>query len=233
MNLTCKRCGAEITADNINLDRMIAKCSSCNAVLSFADEFPYAATRELAYQKFNVARPKNMQVEDLGTELKITRNWSRPRAIFMFFFALFWNGFLWPLFCMLLLSREWVPVCFLIPFLAVGLGIAYLASALLLNVTEIKVNYRDLTIRHGPLPLGKNKNLLASDIKQIFCRQNISHDFEGDTNITYGLHAVTTASAREPLLTGLPEAEEALFLEQEIERFLGIKDRPVAGEFRR
>jgi hypothetical protein len=24
MNLTCKRCGAEITADNINLDRMIA-----------------------------------------------------------------------------------------------------------------------------------------------------------------------------------------------------------------
>jgi len=39
MQPACKQSGTEIAADHINLDRLSAKCSVCNAVFSFADQF--------------------------------------------------------------------------------------------------------------------------------------------------------------------------------------------------
>lgn len=37
MKLSSPECGAEIPADNINLDRMVAKCRECNTV--FGEQF--------------------------------------------------------------------------------------------------------------------------------------------------------------------------------------------------
>jgi hypothetical protein len=235
MDLTCKRCGAKITADNVNLERMMAKCLECNAVFSFADEFAYAGASEDAYQKFNVAKPKGMQLEILGGEMKITRRWLSPVLFFLLPFCLFWNGFILVFgFSGFLAADQGGTGAFslcLLPHLAIGLFLAYFVLASLVNVTEIKLSPGEFSIRHGPLPWLGNKRLAASHINQLYCKEKVSHR-RRSTSLTYEVHAVTSANTTEKLIAGLNEPEEALFLEQEIERFLGIKDRPVPGELR-
>jgi hypothetical protein len=49
--------------------------------------------------------------------------------------------------------------------------------------------------------------------------------------MTYGLYGITREQRRLELVTGLPSAEDAMFLEQEIERFLRLKDKPIRGEY--
>ena len=44
------------------------------------------------------------------------------------------------------------------------------------------------------------------------------------------VHALLGSGVRRKLLTGLEELDQALFVEQEIEAALGIRDRPMAGE---
>ncbi|GIK43455.1 MAG: hypothetical protein BroJett011_72880 [Chloroflexota bacterium] len=235
MDLICKRCGAKITADNVNMERMVAKCLECNAVFSFADSFAYAGSLEEAYQKFNVVKPKRMQIETLGGDMKITRRWFSPVVFFLIPFCLLWNGFILVFgFGSFLAADQGGIGAFglcLLPHLAVGLFLAYFALASLVNVTEIKINTGEFSTRHGPLPWLGNRRLAASDITQVYCKEKVRHR-RRSTSVTYEVHAVTPANTTEKLLTGLNEPEEALFLEQEIERFLGIKDRPVPGELR-
>ncbi len=230
MRLNCRSCGTEIKAGGMNLDRMLAKCDACNAVFSFADQFDYASTREEAYQKFNVEQPKGIQIDNFGLDLKITRKWFSPLFFFLLFFTLFWNGIIWPILIRALLDGELLPVCFVSIHATIGLGLAYYTLALLINITEIKVGPQQLTIRHGPLPWRGNKNLAPADIKQLYCKEKISRG-RRSANVTYEVRAITSMDTREDLVTGLSNAEEALFLEQEIERFLNIKDQPVRGEY--
>lgn len=235
MDLTCKRCGAKIISDDVNLERMVAKCQECNAVFSFADDFAYAGTLQEAYQKFNVARPKRMQIENLGGEMKITRRWFSPVLFFLIPVCLFWNGFIVVFgFGSFLAADQGGGGAFslcLLPHLAAGLFLAYFALASVINVTEVKINPAEFSVRHGPLPWLGNKRLAASDITQVYCKERVSRG-RRSTSVTYEVDAVTPANTTEKLLTGLNEPEEALFLEQEIERFLGVKDRPVPGELR-
>ena len=50
--------------------------------------------------------------------------------------------------------------------------------------------------------------------------------------MTYEVHLIDRNYKHAKLVTGLPSSEHALYLEQEIERFLHIADRPVRGEYR-
>ena len=49
---------------------------------------------------------------------------------------------------------------------------------------------------------------------------------------SYALSAILAGGKRVKLVSGLDQPEDALFLEQKIEGYLGITDRPVAGEMR-
>lgn len=229
MHLNCRNCGAEINAGDVNLDRMLAKCNCCNAVFSFDDQFEYADTPEQAYQKFNVEKPRGMQVQAMGGEIKIIRNWFSPVIIFLALFCIVWNGLLLFWFGVAFTSQSWFPAVFVLPHAAVGLGLLYWVLAGIFNITEIQVNGQELSIRHRPLPWPGNKNLFLADISQLYCKEHVTRG-RRSSHTTYEVHAVTRDNQRQKLITGLPHTDEALFLEQEIEQFWGIKDRPVQGE---
>jgi len=46
MHLRCQACGASIQADDINIHKAIAKCRTCHAVMSFADQLAHGPDRE-------------------------------------------------------------------------------------------------------------------------------------------------------------------------------------------
>lgn len=230
MQIYCRSCGKEIQAENINLDKMIAKCSHCNAVFSFADMYEGVQEKaKLSYE--DLPTPQGITVHQDYDHLLIERKWASLSGSFLIVFAVIWNGMIWGIFVPAMgFTGEIFFSLFLIPFILVGIYIAYMGLAMLLNTTKIRVDNTALDIRHEPLPF-PSKHLPVNDIEQLFTRQRISHNKNG-TSVTYELFAIQHDAKEVSLLSNLEKAEFALFIEKEIENYLGIQDRPVLGEYR-
>ena len=71
----------------------------------------------------------------------------------------------------------------------------------------------------------------ADQIQQLYCTAKTSSSRNG-TSTAYELHALTSGGEDRKLLK-VDELEQALFIEQEVEKFLGIADVPVRGEIPR
>lgn len=185
-------------------------------------------------QVMDIGLPQGMNVVNMGDSLEITRRWFSCSYIVMTFFTLFWLGFLGLWYSTALQNKgaSIFPVL-LFPLLHVGIGIflAYSTLAGYLNTTTVRVDWSTLSIHHGPLPWPGNQTIDARDIKQIYVKEHISRSRRGGTSVTYQVHALTHSGKNLQLLSGLPNDEQALFIEQEIEKFLRIQDVPVRGEY--
>jgi hypothetical protein len=179
-------------------------------------------------------KPPGWQVDESGAQLRITWSW-RTGSTFAhaLFFFLFWGGGgAW------LMTTDFEPAAAArgYPLLFVALGAVlvsgtYTLLARLLNHTEVRADAEGLAVRHGPLPWPGNRSLPAGRVQQLYCREVI-RDREQGTHF-YEVHAVTTDGADVPLLANLPNVAQALYVEQRVERQLGIPDRPVGGELPR
>ncbi len=233
MQVTCKSCGASIHADDINLQTALAKCRYCHGVVSLHEHLSrptVAAPVAGAAKRGTVTRPSRFQIEELPREMVIRYRWWTPVAIFMVFFCAIWDGFLFLWYGVAM--EEGAPLIMLIfPLLHVAAGafITYLTICLFVNSTTIRAETDALTIAHGPLPWRGNRTLFRADVRQLFCREHISKSKNG-THVTYELLAVGADGGQVRLIRGLTDPHEALFLEQAIEKRLGIRDEPVASE---
>jgi hypothetical protein len=234
MQIYCRQCGAEIRAEDINLDKMIAKCSQCNAIFSFADMYGEDSHKKKKVDFSNVPMPNNMSIDNSGSTLVIERKWFSFSHIFLAIFAVIWNGMIWtifvPNFAEAGAAGFGIFPLFLLPFILVGIGVAYVALAGFLNTTTIHVDNMTLTVHHHPLPF-INKTVPTNDIEQLYTKQQISRSKNG-TTVSYQLHIIKYDGKNQRLLQSLDNPEQAIFIEQEVERFLDIEDRPVRGEYR-
>ncbi len=230
MQIHCRYCAAEIPPENINLDNLVAKCSSCNAVFSIAGELRMAeGEKPKKSQRQSVPMPKYVQVEETPGELKITRKWFSLLQVPLVFFAVVWNGFMLFWYSIAISTGQGQMALCGTLHLAVGLFLIYTVATNFVNSTLITANAEQLDIQHGPIPAMGNKTLTAVDIVQVYCKQTI-HRGKNSTSVTYEVLAIMNDQRRETLLNGLYNAEQALYIEQELERFLGIENRQVPGE---
>ena len=231
MKLSCPECGAQIPAGNINLDRMVAKCHACDAVFGFGEQLGLS-TGQQSLARVAVPRPANIQIDQDGAELRFTRRWFSPVYIFLAMFAIFWNGFMAVWFGIAIISRIWPMALFGTLHATIGLFLAYTALAGFLNSTVIRVGMGELEVKHGPLPWFGSRRIETVAIAQLYSKELIRRS-RGTTNSTHEVHIVTRDGRQVKLLSGLESSEQALYLEQEIERYLGIQDQPVRGEMPR
>lgn len=235
MQIRCRSCGETVPADDINLDKMLAKCRDCHAVFDFSDQVEGAPAKKRS--RAEIALPKGLTVEDLGNDLKITRKWGRSLGCFFFVFALFWNSVV-SVFVVGAITGSmkgegagFLPI-FLIPFVLVGLGTGYAALGLLLNRTVIGLEGGRLSVRSGPIPWPGNKDVETTSIEQLFCIEYESYRQNNVPQYRFAVHAVTREGGKMKLITGMEQAEQALYLEQLLEKHLGIEDKPVRGELK-
>ena len=142
----------------------------------------------------------------------------------------------WPFFLGTLDDGEWFVTAFLSIFIFIGACVAYFTIAILLNTTEIRVSNRRLTVKHGPVPVPGNVEVESSDIDQLWVEQKISTSSSSNststsTSVSYPLYLRTKDGTRKVLMRSSHDSELSLFLEQQIEDFLGIEDRAVRGEY--
>jgi hypothetical protein len=179
-----------------------------------------------------VPLPKRVQVQDFGHSFEISRRWFSPMFLFLAVFCVFWNGFMLVWHGIALASGAWFMSLFGLLHTAVGLGLLYFTVAGFINATVICVAQGMIDVRHGPLPWPGNKSLSVHDVSQLYCRETVQHNKNG-TQCTYEVMVLRQDNVRETLVKGLTDADQALYIEQELERHLRIQDQPVAGELPR
>lgn len=113
-----------------------------------------------------------------------------------------------------------------IPFIYV-----YLTKVFNSNVIEVD---RDiLTIYSGPLPWFGSQEIPVSKLDQLYSREIVERRGKTSERITYNLDAKLKNGKMVNLLSELQRPDIALFIEQQLEQKIGIKDRVVKGELPR
>ncbi len=98
------------------------------------------------------------------------------------------------------------------------------AFAFLFNKTKVVVNQDNIEIKHTPLKLLPNATYKSQDVKQLYVKR-----IPQRMMLAIGLY-VSLKSGEEKILLWNLDDRVLLFLEQEIERVLGIEDKEVRGE---
>jgi len=242
IEITCPACQGPVAADAINLDQSFAKCGGCHRVFGIADQLARLKSpveKLPARPRPKVALPRDIQLEDRGSELVYRRRWFHWTAIPAFLFALLWNAIVGVV--ALVAWRLEVPDMFiLVPagLAVVGLGLLYYAVCQFFNSTVMRVNAHEITVRQGPLPSPGNRRVETATIEQFYCTERVWMSNSSVSHTThryyrYSLWAMTGNSCSVCLLSGVRSAEHAVFLEQLLESRLKIQDKPVAGELPR
>lgn len=179
--------------------------------------------------------PKGVTVAQEGGGLVIRRRWFNHQVWFLLLFCLFWDGFLvvWYANGIAAMARgeSEALVMLLFPLLhvAAGIGISWWTLATLLNTTEIRLRSGMLEVAHGPLPWPTPDRLPTASLDQLYAV--LKRGNKG--RVSYELHARQKGGVSHKLLGQLPSADLARYLEQRVESYLELADRPVAEELPR
>ncbi len=231
--LKCSSCGAPIQAEDIDWDLGIARCRHCGTVFELRNLAISDAQRaKLPRQRPPVPMPQKFSVINTEDELQISYRWFSLAYIPLLLFTVFWDGFLVVWYGIALTTGAYAMALFATLHTLVGIGLAYYVLCGVLNSTTIWVKMDTLGIVHAPLPWGGNKEIPATEIEQIYCKERLSRS-NNSVSYRYDVYAKMSDGTRKKLLSGLDSAEQALYIEQTLEKYLGIKDRPVAGELPR
>ena len=258
--LACRACGAPLSSSDLDRRLAIVTCAHCGGIFDLARRTDRQAPTQSArfappapprvsagappvapellpkepVERAPVPLPDGFRVEEDGRNLRVQWRWFRPRAILLAFFCVGWNSALvswyWALLGPEAREPDLLGLLFPVAHVAVGLGLTYYTLALFLNTSTVAVNRVRLRIQHAPLPWRPTPNLSSRSIEQLYVMRHVSNRKNGLAAVTYDLRAVTREDRALKLLGGLDDLHQALWLEQEIERQLDIRDRPVAGE---
>jgi len=248
--LTCTSCGANLDPDGFSADGRLAICPFCRTANHLA---PDAHSHEPRRQRYELEPPDGFSVDHDGQRLRITRRWRTWLVIPLLVGVALWDlvavvpALLFLLFALLGLvlgvagaaSGEAPALVFgvfgffgvlvSLAFVGIGLFFNYFALALSINRTVIELDEHQLRVHHGPLPWPGKVSLRPADIEQLYCKAS-SVRTEHGSHPVFHLHAGTVDGKHRKLLPRLANADQAVFVEQQLEKAMGIADRPVAGE---
>ncbi len=180
--------------------------------------------------RIEVGLPEGLDVVNHGSHIEIVRKWFEWRIVAITGFALFWDGFLINWYMNVAPRADTMATYLPLVHVAVGLGVTYYAIAGWLNRTHILVGRGKVTVRHRPIPWFGNAEIDASKLKQLYAQERVIQSRRGRSTSTFEVRAVTHDGRNTTLVSSLGSEEQALSIEREIERHLGIQDIPVVGQ---
>jgi hypothetical protein len=217
MALHCPNCGAEIPAENINIQKMAALCSACNHVFAFSADSGTGPK----HKRRKLKKPKRLSLEGEGDRLEISylrvldQNAYGALAGIGFAALIFTMGFL-----AVLLSPDVpkgtliVPAVFMIP-------LWYIIAVILTTVTRITADRESVAIKTGPLPFPNTdaKSLDSDDIIRVFCEETADSQKNQSGTRYYRISAELVDGSQVTLLGSLPQ-EYAFYITQALEAHL-------------
>ena len=177
--------------------------------------------------------PKKFTLDLYDDYMHITLSWFGKKTFVATLIAVFYIGSSLVLFFSENTTITGSPLMIkLAPWISsiIGVGILYYTLTTWLNKTHIFVSQKAIEINHKPLPWFGNKRLETKNIKQLYSKREISSSTSNNrTSVSYHLHVISFDEDDMTLLK-VENSAQALFLEQEIEKYLGIENLKVRGE---
>ena len=231
--LKCPNCGSVLRSTDLDLEHGVVKCSYCHALSTLPSKMAPDSSNGFR-ERPEVPLPPKVTCVDNGYETVITRSWFSHAVWFLLFFCVIWNPFLVFWYTMAFASNApFIFKVFPILHVAVGLSLSYTVLTMFFNSTVIIAGPQRFRIHHGPLPAFGNVQLEAADLVQLYGKEKISHSRKHGTSISYELWAKMRDGTAKKLVGGLNDDQQALFLEQRLEKAMGIQDRTMPGELAR
>lgn len=180
---------------------------------------PSTAAAPVARTVENEDLPHGLTVQRAHGAFHLRQRWfSLLRALFLTPFLLVWNTMVFGY-----ILDGGLPFPFWLTHGGAGLFLTYYWLALVVNKTTYSVSNGVLRVAHGPMPWWRNRELLASEIKQLFVEERRGQK----GGATYELWVLRETGGPLALARGLATYAQAELIEKEIETVLGIEDRAV------
>lgn len=215
----CPSCDAEVPAKDININDKIAKCGNCNAVFSFEKAIESFSRKTKIRQE--LIRPEGIELFYFKDELEISVR--RPTStgeevvagimpIFTFIFTMAYFG------------KDNVSIW--LPIIGWLMGVIPILYLILNHRRKVHINIDNkyLSIINRPKGFNKDQHYHASEIDQVYLKKQNNR-----FNVMMILNGAN-GQKHVQLITEFRSASKARFIEQEIEKHLGITDRIVPEE---
>lgn len=219
--INCPSCQTEVPAQNLDLEGKVAKCGSCNAVFSIQNDLDGLA--QLSPAKKEVVRPAGIDIYHFHDDLDITVQQPLHAldilgAIFLPFLGiigliasfvkgeLFWMGII-----------SWILSAY--PF--------YQLATRDKHKIQIGVNQHFINIKWRPRKFHHDLSIPLQDVTQLYVKQ---HGSATNYNTLFVILDTAEGQKHLKILPEIPSLTMARYLEQEIERHLGIEDQEVPEE---
>lgn len=109
-----------------------------------------------------------------------------------------------------------------------GLYLTYAGLAGCLNTTIIEVDTREIRVRIKPLFWRGEKDIVRAVVKQFFVVSK-ERRYKGNATYTYEVQFRTYAGDTHKLIADLPNIEEAKFIRERMERYIGLESSKFEG----
>jgi len=216
--LDCPSCGGSILSNDININDKIAKCSSCHAVFPFHKEIEHLLAPDSAKQE--IIRPEGIDIFRFRGSLELTVK--QPLTVMETIVIALTPLLVGPIIFGLV---EGMPIVTFGGILAALVIIAYGFIQHYRHKIHLTINQRFLTVKWKPRKHISEKTCPVEDIDQIYI---------GNTGLGIGVFAIINGVNGQKHIKLIPKVSsisKAKYLEQEIEKYLGIKDRRVPEEY--
>ncbi len=217
--ICCPSCNKEMPGDHINIHDKIAKCGDCNVVFPFQNMIK--GREEPQKVKQDILRPEGIDLFYYKDELELTFRKSFSPLDIVFSVV----GFQLSLTTLIIGVGSGASfIGMLIALLPISFLIFFLIQRFRQKM-HLSINDRRLIIYSKPNFLSKNRSYRIQDINQVFVKK------ETTAPIWSVMMMIDEGKGQKPVkLSTLKSASKAKFLEQEIERHLGIQNVDVPGE---
>lgn len=229
MKVTCDRCQNEIKAEHIDLDKGIAKCKNCNNIFDYRAQ----VASETDYRRDTIELPRCIRLAKNDESLVLEYRWISSRLIYLAPLCAIWDAvfFLW--YRSGFISTTTLLSSFYMLFhFGSAVVLTYYCIADFINRTTISVSGGTLQVVDGPLTFFRNKGIALDELDQLYAREK-RHRGKKLSWSSFEVHALLKTERNLLLVAGLRTSEQALYIEQLLEDYLGIRDRPVEGEIAR
>jgi hypothetical protein len=236
MSLACPHCHTSIHERNVDRTRDIATCQACGWLVDLRARPPVepensAAGSAAPRQRPAVPLPPGIAIAEESSQefgyrgtassaIVLTRRWLRKKHFVMLAGVLAASAGV---------AYLWINADIGAPLIVGSLMLLFWSYALVtmfVNSTTVRAGgglEGRIDVRHGPLPyLGwRNRSIAAAEVRQLYVAKY---------GLFFSVEAMLADGTTIPLVRPLVTADQALFVEQQLERVLGLADYPVVGE---
>jgi len=223
MQLICPHCGKQVPAENINIQRMVAVCPTCNAVFQFDPS-------DTKIKRRKVKQPPQITSDEADHHLNITfrTNFRLDQSESFILSGIF--SAIFAFLTIILIGASAVKPAAL-P-IALGFGLFTLLSFYWLglvtyNKTHIEVSDEKIEVSRKPLPsfLNQSTTLGLSGIERVRYEETAASKKAGYDTPRYNVWADMVDGNRKLIVSDMVE-EYAVFISQRLNEFLDLEAAP-------